>query len=174
MKNKLFSIFTALAMVLGILVAPFTSAKAAEDVNTNISKDPKAVTKTVTLHKLMMTKDELKAWDSKAIEEKGYDGSQNLDALKKFLTTGHTAHEANDIFFAWKVKGKETTTVGEKKVAQYIKGKVVNDVMTPEFNGDDLVFTTNIDEAFGGLTKNSAGIKFDTSKLKGSFCNRRS
>lgn len=169
MKNKLFSIFTALAMVLGILVAPFTSARAADDANTNISKDPKAVTKTVTLHKLMMTKDELKAWDSKAIEEKGYDGSQNLEQLKKFLTNGHTAHEADNVFFAWKVKGKETTTVGEKKVAQYIKGKVVNDVMTPEFNGDDLVFTTNIDEAFGGLTKNSAGIKFDTSKLKGAF-----
>ena len=31
MKNKLFSIFTALAMVLGILVSPFTSAMAAED-----------------------------------------------------------------------------------------------------------------------------------------------
>ncbi|WP_306483741.1 SpaH/EbpB family LPXTG-anchored major pilin [Anaerococcus sp.] len=31
MKNKLFSIFTALAMVLGILVAPFTSAQAADD-----------------------------------------------------------------------------------------------------------------------------------------------
>ena len=31
MKNKLFSIFTALAMVLGILVAPFTSAHAADD-----------------------------------------------------------------------------------------------------------------------------------------------
>lgn len=34
MKNKLFSIFTALAMVLGILVAPFTSAKAADDAVT--------------------------------------------------------------------------------------------------------------------------------------------
>ena len=169
MKNKLFSIFTALAMVLGILVAPFTSARAADDANTNISKDPKAVTKTVTLHKLMMTKAELKAWDSKAIEEKGYDGSQNLEALKKFLTDGHTAHEADNVFFAWKVKGKETTNEGGKTVAQYIKGKEVDGVMTPEFNGEDLVLTTKIDEAFGGLTKNSAGIKFDTSKLKGAF-----
>ena len=39
MKNKLFSIFTALAMVLGILVSPFTSAHAAEGTtNLNIHK----------------------------------------------------------------------------------------------------------------------------------------
>lgn len=38
MKNKLFSIFTALAMVLGILVAPFTSAHAADDTDTTAAK----------------------------------------------------------------------------------------------------------------------------------------
>lgn len=39
MKNKLFSIFTALAMVLGILVSPFTSAHAAEgDTTLNVHK----------------------------------------------------------------------------------------------------------------------------------------
>lgn len=51
MKNKLFSIFTALAMVLGILVSPFTSAHAAEGEKTT----------KITLHKILMTKEDLQA-----------------------------------------------------------------------------------------------------------------
>lgn len=44
----------------------------------------------------------------------------------------------------------------------------MNGVMTPVFEGENLVYTTNIDEAFGGKTGDT-GIVFDTSKLKGSF-----
>ena len=55
MKNKLFSIFTALAMVLGILVSPFTSAHAAEagTVVAGTSKEQQETT--VTLHKLKLS-----------------------------------------------------------------------------------------------------------------------
>lgn len=57
MKNKLFSIFTALAMVLGILVSPFTSAMAAEDTKAGTvvagTSDQQQTTK-VTLHKLKL------------------------------------------------------------------------------------------------------------------------
>lgn len=148
-KNTIWSLVLALVMVLGV-IAPL-GALAAEPTETN----------TVTLHKLMMTKDELKAWDSKAIEEKGYNGSQNLDALKKLLDANHSAHEADGIFFAWQEKGKEDQG--------YIKGKLVDNVMTPVFEGDNLVFTKDLNDAFGGLTKNKAGIKFNTSKLKGEF-----
>lgn len=87
MKNKLFSIFTALAMVLGILVSPFTSAHAADEKEVT-------ETNTVTVHKLMMTPELLKDWDSNAVEKgtpgtdgkaNGYDGSQNLDQLNAIL-----------------------------------------------------------------------------------------
>ncbi|WP_276862238.1 pilin N-terminal domain-containing protein [Anaerococcus tetradius] len=47
MKNKLFSIFTALAMVLGILVAPFTSAKAAD-----VAKYENSTNK-IVIHKIL-------------------------------------------------------------------------------------------------------------------------
>ena len=68
MKNKLFSIFTALAMVLGILVAPFTSAQAADDAVTPptgvLEKDQLSATKPdkteIELYKLT-TKESYKA-----------------------------------------------------------------------------------------------------------------
>ncbi len=153
--NTLWSLVLALVMVLGVF-APLgaLAAKPAE----------KEVTKTVTLHKLMMTKDKLKAWDSKKIEEAGYNGSQDLKALQALDGVGADVKEVADVYFAWQEVGKEKD--GEKD--QYIKGQVVDGVMTPVFEGDNLVYTTNIDEAFGGKTL-ANGIKFDTSKLKGSF-----
>ena len=55
MKKKLFSIFTALAMVLGILVSPFTSAHAAE-AGTDVAGTSKEQQETtVTLHKLKLS-----------------------------------------------------------------------------------------------------------------------
>lgn len=167
-KKKILSLIMALVMLVGVF-SPLTALAAEEEV-----------TKTVTLHKLMMTKEELKAWDSDAIEKAGYNGTQDTNALKKFLTEGHSAHEVADVFFAWQVKGKETTKVGDKTVQQYIKGKLVDGVMTPDYKetttGEspnqkttyEIQYTQNIDEAFGGKTGEN-GIKFDTSKLKGTF-----
>ena len=152
-KNTLWSLVLALVMVLGV-IAPL-GALAASDATE---------TKTVTLHKLMMTKDKLKAWDSDKIEEAGYNGSQDLAALRALEGVGQDVREVPDVFFAWQEVGKEK--VADKD--QYIKGEVVDGVMTPVFDGDNLVYTTNIDEAFGGKTKDN-GIKFDTTKLKGSF-----
>lgn len=164
MKKRFLSLIIALAMMVGVFTPLLTSAEGE-------STDPNAVTNSVTLHKLMMTKDELKAWDSEAIEKAGYNGTQDVEALKKLLTQGHSAHEVPDVFFAWQVKGKETTKVGEKDVKQYIK-KAADSTETlykPEIGQDgNPVLTTNIDEAFGGKTS-ATGIKFDTSKLKGTF-----
>ena len=58
-KKKILSLIMALVMLVGVF-SPLTALAAEEKV-----------TKTVTLHKLMMTKDELKAWDSDAIEKAG-------------------------------------------------------------------------------------------------------
>ena len=152
-KNTLWSLVLALVMVLGV-IAPL-GALAASDATE---------TKTVTLHKLMMTKDKLKAWDSEAIEKAGYNGSQDLAALQALEGVGADVGEVANVYFAWQEVGKEK--VGDKD--QYIKGQLVNGVMTPVFEGDNLVYTTNIDEAFGGKT-GATGIVFDTTKLKGSF-----
>lgn len=158
MKKRFLSLIIALAMMVGVFT-PLLSSAADE------------TTESVTLHKLMMTKDELKAWDSEAIEKAGYNGTQDVDALKKLLAEGHSAHEVPDVFFAWQVKGKETTKVENKDVKQYIK-KAADSTETlykPEIGQDgNPVLTTNIDEAFGGKTS-ATGIKFDTSKLKGTF-----
>ena len=160
MKKRFLSLIMALAMMVGVFTPLLSSAA-----------DANETTESVTLHKLMMTKDELKAWDSEAIEKAGYNGTQDVEALKKLLTQGHSAHEVADVFFAWQVKGKETTKVGEKDVKQYIK-KAADSTETlykPEIGQDgNPVLTTNIDEAFGGKTS-ATGIKFDTSKLKGTF-----
>lgn len=153
-KNTLWSLVLALVMVLGF-IAPL-GALAASDAKE---------TKTVTLHKLMMTKEKLQAWDSEAIEKAGYDGSQDLAALQALAGVGADVGEVPDVFFAWQEVGKEKDGTGKD---QYIKGQLVGDKMTPVFEGDNLVFTTNLDEAFGGKTKDN-GIVFDTSKLKGSF-----
>lgn len=153
-KNTLWSLVLALVMVLGV-IAPL-GALAASDAKE---------TKTVTLHKLMMTKEKLQAWDSEAIEKAGYDGSQDLAALQALAGVGADVGEVPDVFFAWQEVGKEQDGTGKD---QYIKGQLVGDKMTPVFEGDNLVFTTNLDEAFGGKTKDN-GIVFDTSKLKGSF-----
>ncbi len=164
MKKRFLSLIIALAMMVGVFTPLISSAEGE-------SKDPNAVTNSVTLHKLMMTKDELKAWDSETIEKTGYNGTQDIDALKKLLTQGHTAHEVPDVFFAWQVKGKETTKVENKDVKQYIKKAAdsTEKLYKPEIGQDgNPVLTTNIDEAFGGKTIGT-GIKFDTSKLKGTF-----
>lgn len=160
MKKRFLSLIMALAMMVGVFTPLLSSAA-----------DANETTESVTLHKLMMTKDELKAWDSEAIEKAGYNGTQDVEALKKLLAEGHSAHEVADVFFAWQVKGKETTKVENKDVKQYIK-KAADSTETlykPEIGQDgNPVLTTNIDEAFGGKTS-ATGIKFDTSKLKGTF-----
>lgn len=189
-KKKILSLIMALVMLVGVF-SPLTALAAEEKV-----------TNKVTLHKLMMTKDELKAWDSKAIEEKGYNGTQDTTALKKFLTEGHSAHEVAGVYFAWQVKGKEfvyktnsegilvdkdnnvieanikdydkltTDELKAKAVVdheQYIKGKLVEGVMTPDLDSNGAIqFTNDLKEAFGAETEKT-GVKFDTSKLKGTF-----
>ncbi|WP_105301709.1 pilin N-terminal domain-containing protein [Anaerococcus marasmi] len=83
MKKKLFSIFTALAMVLGILVSPFTSAHAAEATET----------KSVTIHKILLTKEALDAHD----KDKKYDGNAIGNIQDFFGDTN--AKEIDGVYF---------------------------------------------------------------------------
>ena len=153
MKNKLFSIFTALAMVLGILVSPFTSAHAADG-----AKDE--VTEKVTLHKLIMNKTDLKNWDSDKIQEAGYDGSQNTDQLKALLKEGHSATEVSGVYFAVKNSKDKFVTIKSdtKKEEKPTYGEADSlDAKLPD--GYELLA--------GETTAN--GIEFNTKGLKGVY-----
>lgn len=132
MKNKLFSIFTALAMVLGILVSPFTSAHAAEAQET----------KTVTLHKILQTKNEFDAWpqngtttgkDSKeyigeditqkTIENYGKDNAaDSTSTIESFFGKG--SKEIDGVYFAWQ---KEFYKANEQGVLVDKDGNVIED-----------------------------------------------
>lgn len=151
--NRILSFLTAFAMVIGVLVAPFTSANAAEE---NISTKEDAVTNSVTLHKLMLTKSDLSNW--KELTEDQYDGRQDRDALGK--AAGKNLVEVPDVYFALKFADDYAD---EKLAGKYVKAG--DDKLTP---ADPLASTENVEEAVGGLTK-ADGIKFNTSKLDGKF-----
>ena len=229
-KKKIMSLIMALVMLVGVF-SPLTAladTKQNEGDPEGISTKADAVTDTVTLHKMLMTKENVKArkvtvntgtaeepnMDERVIVQKDgkyyyaasnqelsttsepdskyiagfasgtpvfpgysgldgtkYDGKEIANLAKYF----GSATQMKDVFFAWQVVGKETATIqvkGENKtVPQYIK-KAADSTETlykPEIDQQgNPVLTTNIDEAFGGLTTDT-GIKFDTSKLKGSF-----
>lgn len=101
MKKKILSLLTAFAMVFGIIAAPFTSAKANEPETTN----------SVTLHKLLMDKATLEGWDkdfSDKLEKDGYNGTQDLAALKQLNSlSGKTVSEIEGVYFAWAKKDTE-------------------------------------------------------------------
>lgn len=89
MKHKILSFLTAFAMVFGILAAPFTNANAAEATET----------KSVTIHKILLTKAQLDAHD----KDKKYDGNKITD-LKGFFAEGwkegdHVPTEIDGVYF---------------------------------------------------------------------------
>lgn len=146
MKNKLFSIFTALAMVLGILVAPFTSAKAA---------GTDEITKSVTVHKLLAKEGKTLEDIQKALKDKYVGSDKYIDGDQEKDIKGLYTDEATEIggvFFAlqkqvdgqWKYVAKDGTSVAG-----------IQDPTTKGF----------ADQVLGGETTAADGYKFDTSKL---------
>ena len=140
MKKKILSLLTAFAMVFGILVAPFTSASAAEEK-----------TNTVFLHKLLMTAEELNAWKSEDIEKEGYDATQDVTAFKNIIKKVYensTADDIGGVFFAVQnANGKYIGKDGQELTNQDIKDKD---------------FKTNV---LGGLTVKGTGLELDVSQL---------
>ncbi len=125
MKNKLFSIFTALAMVLGILVSPFTSAHAEDVVESG--KDPVTAAdhKTdVVIHKMELK--DLKDWPKKAgVESNGhtYDGTKLNPAY-----FGDDATEIGDVvFYYYKVNDKATFEKLKENSGKYMTKKAMDD-----------------------------------------------
>ena len=140
MKNKLFSIFTALAMVLGILVAPFTSAHAAEEV-----------TEKLTIHKILMDNESFTDFTegTKGNDGTEYDGNK-IDDVEKF--------------FAKKAEEGKTYTAKEIEGAYF----VVKNADGTKFIKEDGTETDNEEEALKGKTTPN-GLVLNTSNLKGTY-----
>ncbi len=225
------SLFLALVMLVGVALPSVAMAADTEKDGTklsdyskaekdaNVSKEKYAKTLNVTLHKMLVTKENIKArkvtvkegdkTTSKVVIEKEENGKKTytdgngtaLDAnntVDKAFIDGYASgtpvfgghegldgtkydgkeikntaayfgksEEMNDVFFAWQEVGKEKDA---SQKDQYIKGKKVDGVMTPDLDAQGaLQYTTKLDEAFGGFTENKAGITFNTAKLKGQF-----
>ncbi|WP_130819429.1 pilin N-terminal domain-containing protein [Anaerococcus vaginimassiliensis] len=155
MKNKLFSIFTALAMVLGILVSPFTSAHAADEV-----------TNSVTLHKMLIDKDNLDQFPKEAgqegLDKSIYDGN----ALKNGYF-GANAKDIGGVYFAWAKKDtdgeyywadKDGNIIGEKKEEADTRVKA-----------EKGKYKDMPENTYGGLTEDNNGFKFNTAKFSGTY-----
>ena len=131
MKHKILSFLTAFAMVFGILAAPFTNANAADEATE---------TKSVTIHKILLTKDALEKHD----KDKKYEGTKIPD-IKDFFGD-QKAKEIDGVYF---------------KLQQPAKG-----VTNPDVNKDeDWVDVAGKD----GKTAGGAGLKLDTTGLKGTY-----
>ena len=130
MKQKILSFLTVFAMVFGILAAPFTNANAAEATET----------KSVTIHKILLTKEALKAHD----KDKKYNGTE-IPNIKDFF--GDTkAKEIDGVYF---------------KLQQPKDG-----VTNPDVNKDEDWVDIKGKE---GKTAGGDGLKLDTIGLKGTY-----
>lgn len=148
MKHKILSFLTAFAMVFGILAAPFTNASAAEATET----------KSVTIHKILLTKDALEKHD----KDKKYDGNA-IPNIKDFFGD-QKAKEIDGVYFKlqklndgvadadidvtddtqWTdVAGKDGKTAGGAGLKLVTTGlekgtyRIVEDLTKSSYKGDD-------------------------------------
>lgn len=142
MKHKILSFLTAFAMVFGILAAPFTNASAAEATETE----------SVTIHKILLTKEALEAHD----KNKKYDGNAIAD-IKDFFGD-QTAKEINGVYFKLQ---KLNAGVAEGDI------DVNNDAQWTDITEGE---NAKAPFKYKGLTENGAGLKLDTKGLgKGTY-----
>ena len=142
MKHKILSFLTAFAMVFGILAAPFTNASAAEATETE----------SVTIHKILLTKEALEAHD----KNKKYDGNAIAD-IKDFFGD-QSAKEIDGVYFKLQ---KLNAGVAEGDI------DVNNDAQWTDITEGE---NAKAPFKYKGLTENGAGLKLDTKGLgKGTY-----
>ncbi|ACV29474.1 fimbrial isopeptide formation D2 domain [Anaerococcus prevotii] len=142
MKNKLFSIFTALAMVLGILVAPFTSANAAEEAKYENS------TNKINIHKILF-KEEKAYTDWKPEDHKT---SSEITNIKEYF--GDKAEEIAGV--AYDIYKEEKATDTNKANGQTLN----TEFNTSEFKEDkyySIVKTDKSNRNLGELLTTASG-----------------
>lgn len=133
MKHKILSFLTAFAMVFGIIAAPFTNANAAEATET----------KSVTIHKILLTKDALEKHD----KDKKYEGTE-IPNIKDFFGDDN-AKEIDGVYFKLQ---KLNDGVADADI------DVTDDTQWTDVAGKD------------GKTAGGAGLKLDTTGLgKGTY-----
>lgn len=141
--NRILSFLTAFAMVIGVLVAPFTSANAAETGQTPTEAKE---TESVTIHKILLSQAQLKAHDT----DKKYDGTEIKDLkgffAEKWQEGDHVPTEIDGVYFK----------------LQKAKANVTNPDVNKDEDWEDVA-------GKGGKTKNGAGLKLDTKGLEGTF-----
>ena len=146
--NKLMSFLAAFAMVISVLVAPFTSANAAEDTET---------TESVTIHKILLTKEALDAHD----KDKKYDGKE-VD-IKDFFD--NDAKEIDGVYFKLQKlnDGVKEADIDVNNNAQWtdVSGK---DGFTGSQDKDGNVVSKDDKE-----TERVPGLKINTKGLKGTY-----
>ena len=140
--NRILSFLTAFAMVIGVLVAPFTSANAKEVTDPESPTTEATETESVTIHKILLTKAALDAHD----KDKKYDGNE-IQNIKDFF--GDTnAKEIDGVYFKLQ---KLNDGVADADI------DVTNDDQWTDVEGKD------------GKTKDGKGLKLDTKGLKGKY-----
>ena len=140
--NKLMSFLAAFAMVIGVLVAPFTSANASADKHQPTPPAEAKETESVTIHKILLTKDALEKHDA----DKAYDGT-TIEDIKDFFGD-QSAEEIDGVYFKLQSLKKG---VAEDKI------DVNNDDQWEDVEGKD------------GKTAGKAGLKLDTKGLSGTY-----
>ena len=138
--NRILSFLTAFAMVIGVLVAPFTSANAASTETGDTTPTKTEETKTLTIHKILMSEQGLKDHDAK----KEYDGKEIQDIAGFFETN---AKEIAGVYF---------------KLQKPAQG-----VTDPDVNNND--HWEDLGEGYQGLTTENGFKIEDVSTLKGKY-----
>ena len=139
--NTLMSFLAAFAMVLSVLVAPFTSANAADEV-----------TETLTIHKVLMDKDAFAEFNE------GTTGKNGTEYI------GNKIENVQDFFVKKAEEGKKSGTAQEIAGAYF----VVKNADGTKFIKEDGTETDNEKDALKGTTGNN-GLELNTSNLKGTY-----
>ncbi|MFR7353004.1 isopeptide-forming domain-containing fimbrial protein [Anaerococcus obesiensis] len=155
MKHKILSFLTAFAMVFGIVAAPFVNASA----------EGEQTTKTVTVHKILQTKENL---DAKNGEKDVFPGTEGINGDKyegKAINDlagyfGAGSKDIGGVYFVWTNEQDQVIDTNGKALDPEIK--VVNNKL-PKGTTKKALEAKN---ALAGMTEDDKGFKFTTSGLK--------
>lgn len=160
MKHKILSFLTAFAMVFGIIAAPFVNASAAEE-DTALEQ----TTTSVTVHKILQTKDNLHAQKGGKDVFEGTEGlnghkyeGKAIDDLAGYF--GQGSKDIGGVYFVW---------TNEKDQVIDTKGNALNPEIKVDKNKLPKGTTKEALEAkdaLAGMTETDKGFKFNTSGLK--------
>ena len=173
--NKLMSFLAAFAMVLSVLVAPFTTANADEENTTSATNK---VTNTVTLHKILMDKATFDNWPEEGSKtgknEEEYIGNK-ITNVKDFFAGENAddtavAKEIPGVYFAVKYaddyKDEKGNTANAGKFVT-IKETAGEAPVYGAVDSLDAKLEKGVKLLAGETTAN--GIEFNTQGLKGDF-----